>query len=174
MKKIKISIILLITFLFTTACTNYNNSSRNISSISVSENNSVFMNSINNENDNMITFPIELVIKDKREVIEVNIDKESTLQEKIELIVNTMSQEAFNGLPINVTVYSNEMAKIVLKEFSDSSSSSRFSWEKDYLSKNNEEVTINTLVKNILQEQYKGPWIKTIKLYYEDELIILD
>lgn len=162
MKKLGIAIILLTTLLLIAGCNNYDN---NIATL---------RNTSQYDKNNDTYFSIELINKGKKDVISVIIDKDSTLSEKVELIVNTMSEEAFNGLPINVTIYGNDMAKIVLKEPNDSSENNRFTWKKDYLNDNNVENTINTIVKNILQEQYKGPWIKTVQLYYEDELITLD
>lgn len=162
MKKLGIAVILLSTQLLITGCNNHNDNVAGLSNVSESYKN------------NDTYFSIELINKGKKESISVMIDKDSTLSEKVELIVNTMSEEAFNGLPINVTIYGNDMAKIVLKEPNNSSENNRFTWKKDYLNDNNVDDTINTIVKNILQEEYKGPWIKTVQLYYEDELITLD
>ena len=36
------------------------------------------------------------------------------------------------------------------------------------------EYTLNVILKNILQEEYKGNWIENIQLYYQGELISLN
>lgn len=173
MNKIIVTTVLLATLLLNTACTDYNNKSQDINIISESNNDNSLDINIKNNDSKMIAFPIEFTSKDRRETVVVEIEKESNLQDKLELITNTMSEEAFNGLPMEATIDGEEMAKIVLKEPTDTKNN-RFSWEKDYLNEPNKERTINTLVKNILQEQYEGPWIKTVQLYYEEELITLD
>jgi hypothetical protein len=89
------------------------------------------------------------------------------------MIIKTISRESFNGLPISVTIYGKDTAKIELKEPKDLSNS-RVSWKADYLNEDSKEYTINTIIKNIIQEDYKGAWIEKVQLYYENELIQLD
>lgn len=173
MKKSGIATILLTTQILITGCNNYDSNIKKPSNIDEYKKNNISISNINDKN-NSTYFLIELIDKGKKETITVIVDKNSTMNEKLELIVNTMSHEAFNGLPINVTIYGNDIAKIVLKEPNKDSQNSRFTWKKDYLNESNVDSTINTIVKNILQEQHKGPWIKTVQLYYEDELITLD
>lgn len=174
MNKIIVTTILIATIFLNVACTEYDTDSQ-ITRLN-SESKSGGTENIEgkkSETSRISTFPIEIKSKDMKEIIDVEIKQDSTLQEKVELIINTISEEAFNGLPMNATIYGSDMAKIVLKEPANPKNN-RLSWEKDYLNEQNKENTINTIVKNVLQEQYKGTWIKTVQLYHEDELITLD
>lgn len=174
MNKIIVTTILIATIFLNVACTNYDTESQIATLDSEpTSGGAVTIEGKKSETNRISTFPIEIKSKDKKEIIDVEIKEDSTQQEKVELIINTISEEAFNGLPMNATIYGNDMAKIVLKEPADSKNN-RLSWKKDYLNEQNKENTINTIVKNVLQEQYKGTWIKTVQLYYGDELITLD
>lgn len=94
------------------------------------------------------------------------------MEEKLNLIVNAISQECFNGLPIKASVYNENIAKVELLE--NDNLSSRVSWKDDYLNDQMKEYTLNVILKNILQEEYKGNWIENIQLYYQGELISLN
>lgn len=125
---------------------------------------------------NTIRMPITLMAKDLKEVKNIkylDINEDGTLQEKVELVVNAISKECFNNLPMNVTVYGKDKAKIELVE-PENVEDSRVSWKDDYLNENMKENTFNIILKNILQEEYKGTWIKKVQLYYEGDLISLD
>ncbi|MBP3907278.1 MAG: hypothetical protein J6D12_09240 [Peptostreptococcaceae bacterium] len=49
------------------------------------------------------------------------------------------------------------------------SKESHKSWKNDFLDENNLEETTLLLVKNLLQEDYKGEWINTVHITYEGE-----
>lgn len=173
MNKLGVNIILIATTLFSTACNNIDEIS---SRSAINSSQGIFM--INDKdkskhiNSKINQMPIEVKGKDGKKIKYIDVEEESTLQEKIDLIVKAISKECFNGLTIKATIYGNDSAIIELKEFSDSKNS-RISWKTDYLNEDNIEETVNTIVKNILQEQYNGMWIKTVQLYYEDELITI-
>lgn len=125
---------------------------------------------------NTIKIPITLMSKDIREEKDIKyleINKEGSLQEKIELIVNAISKECFNNLPMKVTVYGKDIAKVELIE-PENVQNSRVSWKDDYLNEYIKEDTLSIILKNILQEEYKGEWIEKVQLYYEGELISLN
>lgn len=124
-----------------------------------------------NKDVNMVQIPISIVSKNVKDVKYLEIEESSSLEEKIQLIIDSISEECFNKLPINVTIFGNETAKVELVEDLENS---RISWKDDYLNEYTKEYTVNTIIKNIIQEGYKGMWIKKVQLYYEDELISLD
>lgn len=176
MNKLAVTVILIATTLLNTACTDKNyksDDSSEMASYQLADSINFNIKSKQSMDKEIIDMPVEIVSKNEKIIKHVQVKEESTLQEKTDLIVKTVSEEAFNGLTIKATIYANEVAKIVLREPADSENS-RISWKNDYLNEQNREETINTIVKNMLQEQYKGPWIKTVQLYYEDELITLD
>lgn len=189
MNKIVVSFILVSGLLLTTACTN--NSKIKESSI-IDLNSSSIINSDENSNSknsnytksksdninktkNIIKFPIILIPKDdkdEKDIKYLEVNEDITLEEKLDLIVNAISQECFNGLPIKVSVYNENIAKVELLE--NDNLSSRVSWKDDYLNDQMKEYTLNVILKNILQEEYKGNWIENIQLYYQGELISLN
>ena len=166
MNKLAISLFIIATTLFTTACSNNGMYQQNEKS--------TIENSISSQDlSNTIKIPISIVSKDVKSVKYLEIKEEMSLQEKIQLIINTISKECFNGLPIKVTVYGKDTAKIELIE-PKGTTKGRASWKEDYLNESTKEYTINTIIKNIIQEEYKGDWIEKVQLYYEDELIPFD
>lgn len=126
---------------------------------------------------NTIKVPISMLSKDVKDVKDirfVEVEENSSLQEKVETIINFISHEVFNDLPIKVTISESETAaRVELVEPTDIENS-RVSWKDDYLNEYTKEYTVNAIIKNIIQEGYKGTWIKKVQLYYEDELISLD
>ncbi|WP_042272974.1 hypothetical protein [Faecalimicrobium dakarense] len=122
---------------------------------------------------NTTKIPISMLSKDVKDIRFVEVEENSSLEEKVETIINFISHEAFNDLPIKVTVYGEETARVELVEPTDIENS-RVSWKDDYLNEYTKEYTVNAIIKNIIQEGYKGTWIKNVQLYYEDELISLD
>lgn len=122
---------------------------------------------------NTTKIPISMPSKDTKDVRYVEVEEDSSLQEKVEIIIDFISHEIFNDLPIKVTVYGSETARVELVEPTDLENS-RVSWKDDYLNEYTKEYTVNAIIKNIIQEGYKGNWIKNVQLYYEGELISLD
>lgn len=197
MNKLVLSLFIIGTTLSATACTSRKNlmdSSMidpNSSSIIITEESSSVEGSINtkdvqndtkktnsmNKSVKTIKIPITLMPKDvkgEKSIKYLEISEDSTREEKVELIVNAISKECFNGLPINVTLYEDRQdARVELIE-PENVQNSRVSWENDYLNEQVKEHTVGVILKNILQEDYKGNWIENVQLYYEGELISLD
>ncbi|HSQ87940.1 hypothetical protein [Romboutsia sp.] len=186
MNKLAVSLFLIATTLLTIAFTkkdwNYNNIIdfepfpviNNEYKTYLDQGQSTVKSSINLQKpSNTIKIPINIVSKDTKNIKYLEIKKDSSLQQKIEIIISTISKECFNNLPIKITVYGKNTAKIELIEPKDSTKN-RVSWKKDYLNEYTKEYTINTIIKNVIQEEYKGDWIEKVQLYYEDELIQLD
>lgn len=187
MNKIVVSLILVGGLLLTTACSDSTqikessiidlNSSSIINSDESSNtknNNSKDTNDNINRTQSIIKFPIISIPKDEKEQKDIKyleVNEQSTLQEKLDLISNAISQECFNGLPINISVFNENIAKVELVE---PDNSSRVSWKEDYLNDQMKEYTLNVILKNILQEEYKGSWIEKVQLYYQGELISLN
>lgn len=186
MNKLAVSLFLIATILLTIACANndfgyssiidFESSSivNNEDEIYLKEDQVTMKDSINLQNaSKTIKIPINIVSKDVKDIKYLEIKEDSSLQEKIEIIIGTISKECFNGLPIKVTVYGKNTAKIELIE-PKVSTKLRISWKDDYLNEYTKEYTVNTIIRNIIQEEYKGDWIEKVQLYYEGELIQLD
>ncbi len=185
MNKIAVSLLLISTTLLVSACTKENLNSDSIIDVSSSkiinsnepylENEDIKAKDSNDSKNNSgtIKIPINIMSKYSKDIEYLEVKEDSSLQEKLELIIKTISRECFNGLPMKVTVYAKNTAIIELKEPKDLSDS-RVSWKTDYLNDVTKEYTINTIIKNIIQEDYKGEWIEKVQLYYENELIQLD
>lgn len=184
MNKLAVTLLFITTTLLNIGCTNDNYSLGRKDVVSTK--NDLIINNEDNEEvstdlseskksntSNIIDIPIELLSKYSKETKYLQIKEDTTMEEKIEEILNVISKECFNGLPLKSTIYGDEMAKIELVELEDEKNN-RASWKEDYLNEENKRYTINAIVKNVLQEEYKGSWIKTVQLYYEEELITLD
>ena len=182
-----ISIILFIIFLtlFNTACTLENEVKE---SSSIETNSSSMINeeaklkdkSIQNKQtkktSSTVEIPITLMqdyIKEDKQVKYLQIEANTTLEEKVNKVVSVISSECFSNLPMKVKIYGNDIAKIELLEF-DESLNKRVSWKEDYLNEDIKEQTLKVLLENILQEEYKGQWIEKVQLYYEGELLSLN
>ena len=105
-----------------------------------------------------VKLPIYFLDKNIRKV------KYLSIEEKIEIISNTISTICFNDLPIDIDI-DEKKVNVNLVE----SKESHKSWKNDFLDENNLEETTLLLVKNLLQEDYKGEWINTVHITYEGE-----
>ena len=183
----KLTIILFIIFLtlFNTACTLENEVKE---SSSIETNSSSMINeeaklkdkSIQNKQtkktSSTVEIPITLMqdyIKEDKQVKYLQIEANTTLEEKVNKVVSVISSECFSNLPMKVKIYGNDIAKIELLEF-DESLNKRVSGKEDYLNEDIKEQTLKVLLENILQEEYKGQWIEKVQLYYEGELLSLN
>lgn len=111
-----------------------------------------------------VKFPIYVLDKNVSKVKYLPIDVDLSIDEKMNIIANTMSAICFNDLPIDVEV-DGKKANVNLRE----SDESRKTWKDDFLDENNFDETTILIVKNLLQEDYEGEWIDTVHLAYEGE-----
>lgn len=109
-----------------------------------------------------VKLPIYFLDKNIRKVKYLSIDDNLSIEEKIKIISNTISTICFNDLPIDIDV-DEKKVNVNLVE----SKESHKSWKNDFLDENNLEETTLLLVKNLLQEDYKGEWINTVHITYE-------
>ncbi|GAA3641031.1 hypothetical protein [Asaccharospora irregularis] len=178
MNKLAVSLITVVTTLLSTACMNsaYNTTENE----TIDTNNSAMVKKVKasnfdvkNYNDETVKIPVELVFKDEKKEVYVDIKKGSTIDEKVDIILKELSEQCFNGLPILAVVNESGIARIELVEL-DNSKKSRVSWATDYLNDYAKEYTINNIVKNILREDYKGDFVKEVQLYYNEQLVTAD
>ncbi|MGL5348036.1 MAG: hypothetical protein ACRDA3_11850 [Peptostreptococcaceae bacterium] len=123
-----------------------------------------------------INLPIILMtkdVKDEKNIKYLEINENITIQEKIELTATAISKECFNSLPIKVSVDNGDIAHVDLIE-PENVKNTRVTWKDDYLNEEIKEYTISIILKNLLQENYKGEWIDKVQLYHEGELISLN
>ncbi|MBC5996281.1 hypothetical protein EAI30_10660 [Romboutsia ilealis] len=169
MNKLTATIFLSTTILFNTACANVNNieSARSLEDVDVSRKSEVI-------DDNLETITIQTDSKDPSKVLEIELDINSSAKEKINRILDNISEECFNGLPIEATIVNNNVVEIELTEYNDEKK--KVSWEDDYLNKYSKKNTINLIVKNIIEDKFKSEisYIKDVRIYYNDKLITLD
>ncbi len=124
---------------------------------------------INSKNTTKI--PIEIISKDGKIVKYLQIDEESTLKDKLRLILDTLSKEYFNGLDMEVEV--KEKDNLVKINLIEPDEKSRVSWKDDYLNEQNIIYTINNIIKNVIQEEDNSIWIEEVEIYYNGKLIEL-
>ncbi|QJA08989.1 hypothetical protein HF520_08525 [Romboutsia sp. CE17] len=167
MNKFNTVIFLSTTILFGTACSNFNESTTDIQNLDN-------ITAVESKTSNSETLAIQIDSKDASQFVEIEYDANSTNKEKVNLILSTISKECFNGLPIKASIVNNNYVEINLEEFKDDSK--EISWKVDYLNEYAKFDTINLIVKNILQDNYKSKSlnIKEVSVYYNNELITLD
>lgn len=168
MNKLTKSIFLSTIILFNTGCSKTDNS---VDEIKTANNSNIKVHTEERSN-NIKCANIEINTIDSSKVVKLEYNIDSTLEEKVNLILKLISENCFSGLPMQGKITDYKVVEIDLKE----DESSKVSWEKTYLNDHTKDETINLIVKNILQEDFKFEtnYIKEVRLYYDDNLITLD
>ncbi|EGT4705347.1 hypothetical protein KWY29_02820 [Clostridioides difficile] len=177
MNKIAVSFLIIATTLLSTACMDYSISSVELVDSKESavvkkdedakeETTSKMINS-----KKTTKIPIEIISKDEKIVKYLQIDEESSLKDKLRLILDTLSNEYFNGLDMEVEV--KEKDNLVKINLIEPDKKSRVSWKDDYLNEQNIIYTINNIIKNVIQEEDNSIWIEEVEIYYNGKLIEL-
>ncbi|TQW41318.1 hypothetical protein D1N78_18170, partial [Clostridioides difficile] len=141
MNKIAVSFLIIATTLLSTACMDYSISSVELVDSKESavvkkdedakeETTSKMINS-----KKTTKIPIEIISKDEKIVKYLQIDEESSLKDKLRLILDTLSNEYFNGLDMEVEV--KEKDNLVKINLIEPDKKSRVSWKDDYLNEQN-------------------------------------
>lgn len=177
MNKIAVSFLIIATTLSSTACMDYNISTVELvdskESAVVEKDKGVKEEAtskiINPKTTTKI--PIEIISKDDKIVKYLQVDEETTLKDKLQLILDTLSNEYFNGLDMEVEV--EEKEKLVRISLIEPDKKSRVSWKDDYLNEQNIKYTINNIIKNVIQEEDDSIWIEEVEIYYNGKLIEL-
>ncbi|RDY28895.1 hypothetical protein CHL78_002945 [Romboutsia weinsteinii] len=182
MKKLAVSLLLIATAIINVACASENSRIKDskmietdqVPIITRAESEDVRLEDNSTEKGTkMIKMPIQINSDGIDELRYLELKEDSTIQEKIDIMIKTISEECFSGLPLKVTIYNDNRADVELVEL-DPANESRITWKDEYLNDKSKESTINIIVKNLLQDDYKGAWIDKVKLYYNEELITLD
>ena len=168
MNKIAVSFLIIATTLLSTACMDYSISAVELvdSEDAKEETTSKMINS-----KKTTKIPIEIISKDEKIVKYLQIDEESSLKDKLRLILDTLSNEYFNGLDMEVEV--KEKDNLVKINLIEPDKKSRVSWKDDYLNEQNIIYTINNIIKNVIQEEDNSIWIEEVEIYYNGKLIEL-
>ena len=114
---------------------------------------------------------------DSWEVVEVSklaIDKNKTLQEKLQIIADELSKTCFEGLEIQVegikTIGKDEIASINLKDKDE-----KLSWMSKYFQGSaGAGVTRTALEETLLQREISYPWIDGVEILYNGEMLSTD
>lgn len=163
----KIFGVIFFTLLIITGCTsNENDIETNFNNINgiVDKNNENTNETINNQED---IFEIKTKDSSSDEVIvlgNIKINKNATINEKINKILEKMSQLQFEGSPIELEKIEDNIAHINIKE-----EKNKNNWKQKYFQgSTGASITTYSLVENVLQRNYKGNWIKGICFTYEN------
>ena len=173
MNKIAVSFLIIATTLLSTACMDYSISAVELVDSKESAVVKKDEDAKEETTSKMITtkIPIEIISKDEKIVKYLQIDEESSLKDKLRLILDTLSNEYFNGLDMEVEVKEKDnLLKINLIE---PDKKSRVSWKDDFLNEQNIIYTINNIIKNVIQEEDNSIWIEEVEIYYNGKLIEL-
>ena len=168
MNKIAVSFLIIATTLLSTACMDYS-----ISAVELvdSKESAVVKKDEDAKEETTTKIPIEIISKDEKIVKYLQIDEESSLKDKLRLILDTLSNEYFNGLDMEVEV--KEKDNLVKINLIEPDKKSRVSWKDDYLNEQNIIYTINNIIKNVIQEEDNSIWIEEVEIYYNGKLIEL-
>ncbi|WP_238860587.1 hypothetical protein [Clostridium sp. YIM B02569] len=101
----------------------------------------------------------------------IEVNENSTLQDKLKELAKAVSEKKFDNLPIEVksidTVNGKKVATINLTD------SNNKKWVPKFQGSTGGSVTANTLIENFLQSnnKSKGEWIDGVKFLYNNETI---
>ncbi|OCA99803.1 hypothetical protein [Clostridium beijerinckii] len=101
----------------------------------------------------------------------IEVNENSTLQDKLKELAKAVSEKKFDNLPIEVksidTVNGKKVATINLTD------SNNKKWVPKFQGSTGGSVTANTLIENFLQSnnKSKGEWIDGVKFLYNNEAI---
>ena len=152
MNKIAVSFLIIATTLLSTACMDYSISavelvdSKESAVVKKDEDAKEETTSKMINSKKTTKIPIEIISKDEKIVKYLQIDEESSLKDKLRLILDTLSNEYFNGLDMEVEV--KEKDNLVKINLIEPDKKSRVSWKDDYLNEQNIIYTINNIIKN--------------------------
>ncbi len=102
----------------------------------------------------------------------IEIDKNKSIIEKLEVIANEVSNKIFEGKQINILSMDNNIAYIDLKD--DSNASIEDIWYNSFQGSTGGANTAYALLENLLQNQYTGEWIDGVCLTYNGETPEMD
>ena len=102
----------------------------------------------------------------------IELSTDSSLEDKVQQLSNTVSKNYFDNLTIKVkskdTIDGKKIATINLLDDNNNKCSNKFQGSTGG------QITANTLIENFLQVSYKGEWIDGVKFLYNDEPIEYD
>ena len=102
----------------------------------------------------------------------IELSTDSSLEDKVQQLSNTVSKNFFDNLPIKVksidTIDGKKIATINLLDDNNNK------WINKFRGSTGGQITSNTLIENFLQVSYKGEWIDGVKFLYNDEPIEYD
>lgn len=108
------------------------------------------------------------------EVSKVTIDKDESLQEKLQDLADELSKTCFEGLEISVeeikTIGKDEIAIINLKDNGE-----EINWMNKYFQgSTGAGVTKTALEETLLQRNISYPWVDGIEIVYNGEMLSID
>ena len=102
----------------------------------------------------------------------IELSTDSSLEDKVQQLSNTVSKNYFDNLPIKVksidTIDGKKIATINLLDDNNNK------WSNKFQGSTGGQITANTLIENFLQVSYKGEWIDGVKFLYNDQPIEYD
>ena len=102
----------------------------------------------------------------------IELSTDSSLEDKVQQLSNTVSENFFDNLPIRVkSIDAIDGKKIATINLLDDNNNK---WINKFQGSTGGQITSNTLIENFLQVSYKGEWIDGVKFLYNDEPIEYD
>lgn len=117
-------------------------------------------------------FTIDDNTLEPNESSKIELSTDSSLEDKLQELSNTVSKNFFDNLPIKVksidTIDGKKIATINLLDDNTNK------WSTKFQGSTGGQITANTLIENFLQVTYNGEWIDGVTFLYNDEPIEYD
>lgn len=139
----------------------------------------------NNEKVELILYSKDVNTEEQLILKKVEVDKNSSIEDKLKTLANELSKNAFDNLPINLIeikeVDSKKIAFFDLDELEVNSGDKEFneyegiSWFNNYFAGSaGGSVTEYTLITTLLQTEYTDEWIDGLEFTYKGSKIEFD
>lgn len=136
------------------------------------ENKNVDSNENTSIKEELSIYTIDDNTLEPNESSKIELSTDSSLEDKVQQLSNTVSKNFFDNLPIKVksidTIDGKKVATINLVDDNNNT------WSSKFQGSTGGQITANTLIENFLQVSYKGEWIDGVKFLYNDEPIEYD
>lgn len=149
-----------------------NNSSNNKDNNNNTEKNNSNNTSNTKNEEKLPIYAIDDNTLEPNESSKLELSKNSSLEDNLQQLSDTVSKNFFNNLPIKVkSIDSIDGKKIATINLIDDNNNK---WSNNFQGSTGGQITQNTLIENFLQINYRGEWIDGVKFLYNDEPIESD
>ena len=113
---------------------------------------------------------------DRELLKEISLKDSQTIDDKLQIIAETIAKEKFGGLGIQLSKIESEDGKnVAIINLTENATKKDVSWHTNFFQgSTGGTVTTVSLQETFLQRDYEGEWIDGVRFLYEDEKIEFD